>query len=334
MTNPRDNQSAPFDLQDLEILTFGRSSVDLYPEQHGVPLADVLTFRKSIGGSPTNVAVASARLGRRAAVINRVGDDAFGAYIRQGLRSFGVHDRFIDTDDSLSTPVVFCELMPPEEPSLFFYRKPRGPEMNISTIDLPMDAIRSVPVFWLSGSLFAEEPCRSAAMAALAERGRAHHTVIDLDYRPMFWESPEHAAEFISPSIEFCTVAVGNRDECEVAVGTRVPDEAADRLLERGVSMAIVKLGGEGVLVATPESRTVIAPKRVDVVCGLGAGDAFGGSLAHGLLAGWDPAEIVRRANAAGAIVAGRLMCSDEMPTAAEIDVLLETGRVPERKQS
>jgi len=321
----------PFDLSELEILTFGRSSVDLYPEQHEVPLADVQTFRKSIGGSPTNVAVAAARLGRRAAVINRVGDDAFGAFVRQGLREFGVHDAFVSTDPELLTPVVFCELKPVEEPSLFFYRQPRGPEMAITPDDLPLDVVRSAPLFWLAGSRFAEEPSRSAAMAALEARGRTAHTVVDLDYRPMFWESPGQATEFISPAIDHCTVAVGNRDECEIAVGTRVPDEAVDRLLERGVELAIVKQGGDGVLVATADSRTVIEPIPVPVVCGLGAGDAFGGSLAHGLLAGWDPAEIVRRANAAGAIVAGRLMCSDEMPTPPEIDHLLSTGEVPPR---
>ncbi len=313
------------------MLTFGRSSVDLYPEQQNVALADVETFRKSIGGSPTNVAVAAARLGRRAALINRVGDDPFGEYIRHGLRRFGVHDAFITTDPDLLTPVVFCELLPPEDPSIYFYREPRGPEMNVSADDLPVDAIRSVPLFWVSASLFAEEPSRSAAMEALKLRARSAHTVIDLDYRPMFWESGEQAAEFISPSIDVCTVAVGNRDECEIAVGTRSPDEAADRMLERGVALAIVKMGADGVLLATAGSRTVIDPIRVPVVCGLGAGDAFGGSLCHGLLAGWDPAEIVARANAAGAIVAGRLMCSDDMPTAAEIDDLLTTGIVPER---
>jgi 5-dehydro-2-deoxygluconokinase len=313
----------PFDIQDIEVLTFGRSSVDLYPEQHDVPLADVSTFQKAIGGSPTNVAIAAARLGRKAAVINRVGDDAFGRFIRQGLREFGVHDGYVTTDDHLLTPVVFCELMPPEDPSLFFYREPRGPEMNISTADLPMEAIRTAPLFWLTGSRFAEEPSRSAAMAALHARGRAVHTVIDLDYRPMFWNSPEEASEFISPAIEGCTVAVGNRDECEIAVGTRDPNDAADRLLERGVSVAMVKMGMDGVLVATPDERAQVQPIPVEVVCGLGAGDAFGGSVCHGLLSGWDPIEIVRRANAAGAIVAGRLMCSEAMPTPSEIDEVL-----------
>jgi 5-dehydro-2-deoxygluconokinase len=315
--------SLSIDAGEIEVLTFGRSSVDLYPQQLNVALADVTTFQKSIGGSPTNVAVAAARLGRKSAVINRVGDDAFGAYIRQGLREFGVSDQFVSTDPELLTPVVFAELLPPADPTIYFYREPRGPDMNVSVADLPLDLIGSVPLFWATGSRFAEEPSRAAALAALEARSRRSHTVIDLDYRPMFWDSPQQASEFIGPSIDLCTVAVGNRDECEIAVGTREPDEAADRMLERGVQMAVVKKGAEGVLVATAETRTSVSPLVVEVVCGLGAGDAFGGSLCHGLLAGWDPEHIVQRANAAGAIVAGRLMCSEAMPTPEEIDEAL-----------
>lgn len=314
---------APFALDDLEILTIGRSSVDLYPQQQNVPLADVVSFQKSIGGSPTNVAVAASRLGRRAAVINKVGDDAFGAYIRQGLRELGVNDAFVSTDPELLTPVVFCELMPPEDPTLYFYREPRGPEMNLTADDIPMDLVASVPLFWVTGSRFAAEPSRSSTMAALKRRARRPHTVIDLDYRPMFWPSAVVASAHISPAIDYCTVAVGNREECEIAVGTGDPHEAADRLLARGVEIVIVKMGGDGVLVADAERRTAVAPVPVDVVCGLGAGDAFGGSLCHGLLSGWDPEDIVRRANAAGSIVAGRLMCSEAMPFAAEIDAVL-----------
>ena len=104
------------------------------------------------------------------------------------------------------------------------------------------------------------------------------------------------------------------------------PDRAADRLLDRGVSLAVVKMGADGVLVATPEGRSSVQPVPVEVVCGLGAGDAFGGALADGLLAGLDPVEMVTRANAAGAIVAGRLTCADAMPTTAEIDAVLAGG--------
>ena len=110
----------------FDVLTMGRVGVDLYPQQSGVPLADVRTFAKSLGGSATNVAVAAARLGHAAAVITKVGDDPFGPYVRQALASFGVDPRFVSTDPSLRTPIVFCELLPPENPPLLFYRQPQG----------------------------------------------------------------------------------------------------------------------------------------------------------------------------------------------------------------
>ena len=315
-----DNGRSP---TDLEVLTIGRVSVDLYPQQSGVPLSKVQSFAKSIGGSPTNVAVACARLGRRAAVVTRVGDDGFGEYIRtELLETFGVDNRYVATDPDLRTALAFCALDPPTDPPLLFYREPRGPEMNLRPADIP-DLVATVPVLWTAGSRFAQEPSRSTVMDVLKRRNQRPHTVLDLDYRPSFWASPQEAGTYIGQAVELATVAVGNRTECQVAVGTEDPNTAADRLLDRGVSLAIVKQGAEGVLVATPDNRAEVPPKTVEVVCGLGAGDAFGGSLADGLLDGLDSVEIVTRANAAGAIVAGRLACSDAMPTPSEIDEML-----------
>ncbi len=313
----------------IDVLTIGRVSVDLYPQQSGVPLRDVTSFEKSIGGSPTNVAIAAARLGRRAAVVTRVGDDGFGDYIRARLADeFGVVNDYVSTDPELRTALAFCALDPPEEPPILFYREPRGPDMGLTIDDVPLHVVDDVSVLWVTGSRFAEDPSRSTVRAVLARRGRQRHTVLDLDYRPTFWRSAEEAREHIGAAIDHVTVAVGNRTECEIAVGTTVPDKAADRLLERGVELAIVKKGADGVLVATADSRTSVPPMPVKVVCGLGAGDAFGGALVDGLIAGLDPAEIVTRANAAGAIVAGRLACSDAMPTPAEIEEMLAGGTV------
>ena len=310
-------------MPELELLTVGRVSVDLYPQQSGVPLAEVSSFAKSIGGSPTNVAVAAARLGRSAAVVTRVGDDGFGAYIRTALAErFGVLNDYVSVDPQLRTALAFCALDPPTDPPLLFYREPRGPDMNLTLDDIPAAAY-TVPVLWVAGSRFAQEPSRSAVLAALRRRNRIEHTVVDLDYRPSFWSSPEEAAEHIGAAVDHATVALGNRTECEIAVGSADPHTAADRLLERGVSLAVVKMGADGVLVANAEGRSAVPPVPVEVVCGLGAGDAFGGALVDGLLAGLDPVQTVTRANAAGAIVAGRLMCSDAMPTAAEIDSVL-----------
>ena len=308
---------------ELEALTIGRVGVDLYPEQSGVPLADVSTFAKSLGGTATNVAVAAARLGRRTAVLTKVGPDGFGDYVRKALAGFGVSPEFVGTAPDLLTPVVFCELNPPADPPLLFYRLPIAPDLTLTEADVPWDVVENVPLLWVTGTGVCTEPARSTQRKILERRGRRGHTVLDLDYRPMFWSDVDTARTEIGWMLDHVTVAVGNRAEVEVAVGTADPDEAADRLLARGISLALVKKGADGVLVATPDHRETVTPQRVEVVCGLGAGDAFGGSVINGLLAGWDPVTIARQANAAGAIVASRLACADAMPDAGEIEELL-----------
>ncbi|MFI5588897.1 5-dehydro-2-deoxygluconokinase [Amycolatopsis sp. NPDC051758] len=307
----------------LEALTIGRVGVDLYPEQSGVPLAGVSTFAKSLGGTATNVAVAAARLGRRTAVLTKVGPDGFGDYVRQALEGFGVSSAHVGTSPDLQTPVVFCELNPPADPPLLFYRSPIAPDLTLTDEDVPWDVVESVPLLWVTGTGVSAEPARTTQRKILETRGRREHTVLDLDYRPMFWSSVEEAREEIGALLDHVTVAVGNRTEVEVAVGTADPDTAADRMLERGLRLAVIKKGADGVLVATPEGRRTVQPQRIEVVCGLGAGDGFGGALIHGLLSGWEPARIAEYANAAGALVASRLACADAMPTAAEIEELL-----------
>jgi len=307
----------------IEALTIGRVGVDLYPEQSGVPLAGVSTFAKSLGGTATNVAVAAARLGRRTAVLTKVGPDGFGDYVRQALDGFGVSPAYVGTSAVLQTPVVFCELNPPADPPLLFYRSPIAPDLTLTDEDVPWDVVESVPLLWVTGTGVSVEPARATQRKILEARGRREHTVLDLDYRPMFWPSVEQARAEIGGMLDHVTVAVGNRTEVEVAVGTADPDIAADRMLERGLHLAVIKKGAEGVLVATPDGRWTVSPQRVEVVCGLGAGDGFGGALIHGLLSGWDPVRIAEYANAAGALVASRLACADAMPTAGEIEELL-----------
>jgi 5-dehydro-2-deoxygluconokinase len=310
-----------------DLITMGRVGVDLYPEQIGVPLAEVQSFAKSLGGSPTNVAVAAARLGARAAVVTKVGDDPFGPYVRSALRGFGVDDTFVGTHPTLRTPVVFCEIFPPDDFPLLFYREPQAPDMTVSPRELDLDAIRAARVFWTTGTGLSAEPSRAATMAALEERSEARQvTVHDLDHRPMFWADEDEAGEWARAALAHATVAVGNRDEVAVAVGTRDPDAAADALLELGVQLAIVKRGPDGVLARTREERIEVPPVPVEVVCGLGAGDAFGGALVHGLLEGWPLEQTIRLANAAGAHVASQLACADAMPTLEQLAPLLDRG--------
>ncbi|MCP3819618.1 5-dehydro-2-deoxygluconokinase [Streptomyces sp. A3M-1-3] len=344
-----------------DLITMGRIGVDLYPLQAGVPLAQVDSFGKFLGGSATNVAVAAARLGRRTAVVTRTGADPFGAYLHQELRSFGVDDRWVTEVARYPTPVTFCEVFPPDDFPLYFYRLPKAPDLEIHESELDLDAIRAARTFWMTGTGLCAEPSRTATLAALAARGDAPPptpspsprpgepgpsalrpaaggggpgsgtapgiTVFDLDWRPMFWSDPGEARPYYAEALGHATVAVGNVDECEVATGEREPHAAARALLDAGVELAVVKQGPKGVLAVHRDGTTAeVPPVPVEVLNGLGAGDAFGGALCHGLLAGWELEHTMRYANAAGAIVASRLACASAMPFPAEVDRVLAGG--------
>src|SRR5690348_6140012 len=312
-----------------DVLTMGRIGVDLYPQQIGVSLREVTTFAKFLGGSASNVAVAAARYRRKAAVITRTGADPFGEFLHDALRGFGVDDRFVTPVTGLPTPVTFCEIFPPDDFPLYFYRFPKAPDLEIHESELDLDAIRSAGIFWVTGTGLSQEPSRSATLAALRARDRAGITVFDLDYRPMFWESRAEARRWYREALPYATVAVGNLDEADTAVGLREPGKAAAALHEAGIELAVIKQGPAGVLASDGSTEVEVPPVPVDVLNGLGAGDAFGGALCHGLLAGWDTERVMRFANAAGAIVASRLACSDAMPTAAEVDELLAEPKAP-----
>ncbi|MFW5470388.1 5-dehydro-2-deoxygluconokinase [Knoellia sp. CPCC 206435] len=308
-----------------DLVAVGRTGVDIYPLQHGVGLEEVRTFEKFLGGSATNVAVAAARHGRRVSLVTKVGQDAFGRYVRLEAERLGVDPVHIGVleGDGPPTPVTFCEVFPPDNFPLYFYRYPAAPDLLLEASDLPLDDIRGARIHWSTVTGLSQEPSRSAHFAAWEARARREHTILDLDYRPMFWADPAEAREQVGKALEHVSVAVGNREECEVAVGETDPHRAADALLERGLDLAVVKQGPKGVLAATRDERVEVTPFPVEVVNGLGAGDAFGGALVHGLLSGWDLRRVVEFANVAGAIVAGRLECSTAMPTTDEVETAL-----------
>jgi 5-dehydro-2-deoxygluconokinase len=311
------------------VVTMGRSGVDLYPLQTGVGLEDVETFGKFLGGSPTNVAVAAARLGQAVAVLTGVGDDPFGRYVRREMRRLGVDDSHVRVVPEHLTPLTFCEVFPPDRFPLYFYRRPSAPDLHLRPDDVPLDVVRDAEIMWFSLTGLSQEPSRAAHHAALAARGRRAHTVLDLDYRAMFWPSRESAAAEVARFLPGVTVAVGNTEECEVATGESDPDRAADALLATGVQVAVVKQGATGTLAKTRDERVEVPAPPTTVLNGLGAGDAFGGALCHGLLSGWSLHRTIAAASAAGAIVASRLECSTAMPTEAEVLAVVDRGVPP-----
>lgn len=302
----------------------GRVGVDIYPLQIGFPLDRVETFGKFLGGSATNVAVAAQQYGNRSAVITRTGDDPFGRFIHQALRGYGVDNRYVSAVSRLPTPVTFCEIFPPDDFPLYFYRYPKAPDLEIHRDELDMEAIENAHILWVTGTGLSQEPSRTATLAAMEARPSTGITVLDLDFRPMFWPHPDEARTALQQALKKATVAVGNREECEVAVGYKDAAAAAAGLREFDLDLAVVKQGPKGVLAVDHKNTVEVPPVPVDVINGLGAGDAFGGALCHGLLAGWPTQYVMRFANAAGAIVAGQLACSDAMPSRAQVEAKLE----------
>jgi 5-dehydro-2-deoxygluconokinase len=303
----------------FDVITIGRVGIDIYPLQIGVGLEDVTSFGKFLGGSATNVAVAAAKHGLNAAVITRTGNDPFGKFVHNELVRLGVSDKFVSGVEGLNTPVVFCEIFPPDDFPLYFYREPKAPDLEIKAAELDLDAIRDATIYWSTLTGLSEEPSRDAHHVAWDARGRKPLTILDLDYREMFWDSPELATVEAESALSKVTVAVGNKEECQVAVGETDPHRAADALLERGIELAIVKQGPKGVLAKTRDGAVEVPPYFVEVVNGLGAGDSFGGALCYGLIQGWKLDDVLRFANVAGAIVASRLECSTAMPTTDEV---------------
>jgi 5-dehydro-2-deoxygluconokinase len=302
-------------LMNNTIVAVGRVSVDLYGLEAGAAFSSEQTFSKSVGGSPSNVAVAAAKLGNHAVLLTKVGGDPLGRYIVNKLDSWGVDTKYVLTESNGLTPVVLAALDPPEDPKLIFHRQPNAPDTTINSESIPKNLIDECGVFWMSGCALANGETAKSSFKWLAQRNRKRHTIIDLDYRPSFWSSVQEAGVAARAAIANCSVVVGNRTECEMAIGLTDPDAIADKLLTDGVELAIVKLGAEGVMLATSAERIRIAPCKIKLVCGLGSGDAFGGALAHGLLHGWSVRQIGEFANAAGAYVATKLTCADAMPT-------------------
>jgi 5-dehydro-2-deoxygluconokinase len=306
----------------VDVLSVGRVSVDLYAKEAYAGFDSQQSFTKSIGGSPTNVAVACARLGLDSALATNVGDDAFGQYVIQKLKQFGVDTSFVGTVENTQTPLAFAALTPPETPTVVFYRT-AAPDTQLRSDGVPESVIAQTKILWISQSSLAQGTTAQTCLSWMAMREAGSHTILDLDYRAKFWASKQEARAMATSAIAMASIVVGNLEECEVALGTATAMEAADALLAAGVKLAIIKLGAEGVLMKSAQQMVVIPPHPVEVVCGLGSGDAFGAAVCYGLINDWDLEKIGTFANASGALVATRLTCADAMPTVSELEKML-----------
>ncbi|MDP9281550.1 MAG: PfkB family carbohydrate kinase [Chloroflexota bacterium] len=303
----------------VDAYVLGRVGADLYPLQLNTPLEDVRTFEKFVGGFAGNVSTGLARLGVRTGIVSAVGNDGHGRFIRRFLEAEDIDCAALHVHPTLRTALAFCEAWPPDDFPITFYRTPTCPDWELRAHQLPADLARA-RLLYASGTGLAREPSRATTLAAL-ERCR-QRAIFDLDWREVLWEDARLYPQLASRAAEFAMVVVGGASEF-VAAALDPRD-----LLKRGPTFVVVKRGAEGATIVDAQGSRDVPGVAVPVVNGLGAGDAFGAALGAALIAGHGADDAVRRANAAGAIVASRLSCSTAMPRASEIDALLGGGSV------
>lgn len=310
-----------------DVLVVGRLLADIYPNQLRTPLSEIESFTRFVGGFAGNVATGLARLGVPTAILSRVGDDGHGEFCRTFLEREGVDTSWLGVDPTYRTALAFCEAWPPDHFPITYYRTPSCPDWEIAFDDFPIEEARTVPWCLLTGTGLARSPSRDVHVA-LAQERTATKTVLDLDWRPMLWEGTAAYRAYVGALLPFVDVVIGNESEFQ-AVRDGDPVDVARQVHAAGPELVVLKRGGAGVLALHGHGEEDVPGLPVEVVNGLGAGDAFGASLLASLLRGLPVAEACRRGNAAGAIVATRLACSQAMPTSAEVDELLATGVAP-----
>jgi len=322
-----------------DLLTMGRSSIDLYANDIGAAFEDIRSFAAYVGGSPTNIAVGAQRLGLRTALLTAVGDDKVGDFILAFLRREGVETAFVPRKPGARSSAVVLGIEPPDRFPLVFYRD------NAADARLTLDDVLAAPVaecaaLEVSGTGLAREPARSATFLACERARAAGRTVyLDLDFRADQWHDARAYGVVVRSLLPLVDVALGTVEEVNAAMLQRVEDVeithqqisapivrgdvdanvAAMLSTPVGPEAVVLKRGREGARIHLRGGETLDAPGYpVEVVNVLGAGDAFAAGFIYGRTQGWDWVRSARLGNACGAIVVTRHGCANFMATLEE----------------
>ena len=326
-------------METYDILSIGRSSLDLYANDIGAAFPDIKSFGAFVGGCPTNISVGVQRLGLQAALLTAVGEDPVGEFLLKFLENEGVETQFIPHKSGYRTSAVVLGIEPPDRFPLIYYRD------NCADIELTIDDILAAPIaesraVLISGTGLSKEPSRSATLYA-AEQAQAlgKHVFLDLDFRADQWHDPRAFGVVMRSALRYIDIAIGTEEEIKAATLTSLSQLtiehsqisnptiegdmalAVETLLSVGPEALIVKRGIEGAEVHLTNGEIIHAkPFPVEVYNTLGAGDAFASGFIYGHLRGWSWERSARLGNATGAIVVTRHGCANFMPTMPEVD--------------
>jgi 5-dehydro-2-deoxygluconokinase len=328
----------------LDLVTIGRVSVDLYGEQVGGRLEDVSTFAKAVGGCPANIAIGVARLGLKSGLITRVGDEPMGRFVLEQLQREGVNTLGVTTDPQRLTSLVLLGIRSEDSFPLIFYRD-NCADSALTADDVDEQLVASSGAVLVTGTHFSRDGSAAAQAKAMQIARRSNRKVIlDVDYRPNLWGIGGHGAgesryarssrvtAALAPHLKLCNLIVGTEEELHIAGGAEDTLQACRNIRVQSEAVIVCKRGAMGCVVLpgpipnSLEDGIVGLGMPVTVYNVLGAGDAFMAGFLRGYLRDQPFGECIRYANACGAFAVSRLLCSTEYPTSRELNWYLEHG--------
>ena len=327
-----------------DLITYGRSSIDLYSNNIGSPFEDIKEFGAFVGGSPLNIAVGTKRLGLNSALMTAVGNDMVGKFLLKFLRHEGVETAFIPIKDKARTSAVILGIEPPNNFPLVYYRD-NCADSKIDIDDVIKADIADARLIEFSATALNIEPSRSAAFFAAEQAvDNGIPVLVDLDFRADQWHDPRAYGVTARAFLNYCTLAIGTEEEI-LATMLKDPsqikiknqqisapeitgnvDDAIQAILKKGVEALVVKRGEKGSSVYLKDGTVKDVPGfPVEVVNVLGAGDAFASGFIYGYLNGWDWYKCCRLGNACGAILVTKHGCANFNPTYNEVMQFIES---------
>jgi 5-dehydro-2-deoxygluconokinase len=314
-----------------DLVSLGRSSIDLYANEIGVPFTEIKNFAAYVGGCPTNISVAACRLGLKTALLTAVGDDFVGDFVLNFLAKEGVDTIFAVRKPGFRTSAFLLGIEPPDKFSLVPYRD------NCADLELTNEDVLASPVaesraILITGSGLSRQPSRAATMTAVEQcRSNEGKVILDLDFRSEMWHGPQQFSAELCSILRTVDVVIGTQLEFELATRDdhSSPDQTIpafiDGIMGLGPEALIIKRSAESTIVHTRDgNRSEVPTFQVEVLNVLGAGDAFAGGLLYGYLKGWDWYRAVRMGNACGAILVTRHGCANFMPRVDEVFTFIE----------
>lgn len=309
----------------IDVIPIGRVAIDFNPNEIHRPLQESRTFTKYVGGSPANIAVGLARLGKKVGFIGKVSDDQFGTFVTSYFEKEEIDTSNISkAKNGESLGLTFTEILSPTESSILMYRNGIA-DLQLSIEDINEEYIKNAKAIVVSGTALAASPSREATFVAI-EYAKKHGTVVifDVDYRSYTWKSEEEIAVYYSLVGRVSDVVIGSREEFDLMekliVKGSTDEETAKRWLGYGNKIVVIKHGKEGSTAYTDDGNVFkIKPFPVKLLKSFGGGDAYGSAFIYGLLEGWDVIDALEFGSASAAMLVASHSCSEDMPTAEAI---------------